>query len=108
MARGITAIWRRHAALPRICFAQPVAFLVLTTEGKLMQTEATAVSTATATQGSGRIFGLLFGLILLAGAGHASLHLVDDLSIVRSHSPTPCILLILLAGVLFIALKDWF
>ena len=67
--------------------------MALTIEGKLMQTEATAVSTGTATQGSGRMFGILFGLILLVGAGYAGLHLVDDLSIVRAHSTTPFILL---------------
>ena len=58
-----------------------------------MQTEATAVSSANSSQGSGRLFGILFSLILLVGAGYAGLHLVDDLSIVRSHSATPFILL---------------
>lgn len=58
-----------------------------------MQTEAAVASTATTTQGSGRVFGIIFGLILLAGAAYAGLHLVDDLSIVRSHSTTPFILL---------------
>jgi PiT family inorganic phosphate transporter len=58
-----------------------------------MQTEAAVTAGASPSQGSGRIFGIIFGLILLVGAGYAGLHLVDDLSIVRSHSSTPFILL---------------
>ncbi|MFK2893257.1 inorganic phosphate transporter [Dyella flagellata] len=58
-----------------------------------MQTDATVVSTATPSQASGRLFGALFGLILLIGGGYAGLHLVDDLSIVRAHSTGPFILL---------------
>jgi inorganic phosphate transporter, PiT family len=57
-----------------------------------MQTEA-AVTAASPSQGSGRIFGIIFGLILLVGAGYAGIHLIDDLSIVRSHSAAPFILL---------------
>jgi inorganic phosphate transporter, PiT family len=58
-----------------------------------MQTEAAVASTASPTQSSGRIFGIIFGLILLVGVGYAAIHLIDDLSIVRSHSATPFILL---------------
>lgn len=58
-----------------------------------MQTEAAIASPATATQGSGRAFGIIFVLILLVGAAYAGLHLVDDLSIVHSRSATPFILL---------------
>jgi inorganic phosphate transporter, PiT family len=58
-----------------------------------MQTEVAVATAASPSQGSGRIFGIIFGLILLVGAGYAGLHLIDDLSIVRSHSATPFILL---------------
>ncbi|HUA81632.1 MAG TPA: inorganic phosphate transporter [Dyella sp.] len=59
-----------------------------------MQTEATVASTATpATQGAGRIFGILFGVILVVGAIYAGMHLISDLSIVRTHSSAPFILL---------------
>ncbi|GLQ92500.1 inorganic phosphate transporter [Dyella acidisoli] len=58
-----------------------------------MQTDAAVASTTTSTQGSGRVFGIIFALILLVGAGYAGLHLIDDLSIVRSHSTAPFILL---------------
>ncbi|RDI97467.1 anion permease [Dyella solisilvae] len=60
-----------------------------------MQTEA-AVATATTTgqsQASGRLFALLFGIILLIGGVYAGLHLVQDLSGVRAHSITPFVLL---------------
>jgi PiT family inorganic phosphate transporter len=72
---------------------QRLAFIELTAKGTLMQTEAAVASTTPSTQGSGRAFGILFGLILLAGGAYAGLHLVDDLSIVRSHSTTPFVLL---------------
>ena len=72
---------------------QRLAFIELTAKGTLMQTEAAVASTTRSTQGSGRAFGILFGLILLAGGAYAGLHLVDDLSIVRSHSTTPFVLL---------------
>jgi len=72
---------------------QRLAFIELTAKGTLMQTEAAVASTTPSTQGSGRAFGILFGLILLAGGAYAGLHLVDDLSIVRSHSATPFVLL---------------
>src|SRR6201996_774426 len=58
-----------------------------------MQTEAAVVSTAPPRQGSGRIFALVFGVILLIGAGYAGLHLVQDLSAVRSQSIAPFLLL---------------
>ena len=58
-----------------------------------MQTEAAVTAAASPSQSSGRVFGIIFGLILLLGAGYAGLHLVDDLSIVRSHSSAPFILL---------------
>ena len=58
-----------------------------------MQTEVAVATAAPPSQGSGRIFGIVFGLILLVGAGYAGLHLIDDLSIVRSHSAGPFILL---------------
>ena len=58
-----------------------------------MQTEVAVATAASPNQGSGRIFAIIFGLILLVGAGYAGLHLVDDLSIVRSHSATPFVLL---------------
>ncbi|WP_243049013.1 inorganic phosphate transporter [Dyella sp. RRB7] len=57
-----------------------------------MQTEA-AVAVTPASQGTGRIFGIIFGLILLIGGGYAALHLVQDLSIVRTHATGPFILL---------------
>ncbi|WP_266182417.1 inorganic phosphate transporter [Dyella humicola] len=58
-----------------------------------MQTEAAAVAVSPRSQGSGRVFALLFGAILLVGAGYAGLHLVDDLSVVKSHATAPFILL---------------
>jgi len=58
-----------------------------------MQTEAAVVSAAPPRPGSGRIFALIFGVILLIGAGYAGLHLVQDLSAVRSHSIAPFLLL---------------
>lgn len=58
-----------------------------------MQTEATVASSATSTQGSGRVFGILFGVILLVGVIYAGVHLISDLSIVRAHSSTPFVLL---------------
>jgi PiT family inorganic phosphate transporter len=58
-----------------------------------MQTEAAVVSTAPARPGSGRLFALIFGVILLIGAGYAGLHLVQDLSAVRSQSLAPFLLL---------------
>ena len=58
-----------------------------------MQTEAAVVSTAPVRQGSGRIFGLIFGVILLIGAGYAGSHLVEDLSTVRVQSLAPFVLL---------------
>ncbi len=58
-----------------------------------MQTEVAVATAASPSQGSGRIFGIIFGLILLVGAAYAGLHLIDDLSIVHSHSATPFILL---------------
>ncbi|WP_430390283.1 inorganic phosphate transporter [Dyella sp. 20L07] len=58
-----------------------------------MQTEAAVAAVTPRTQGSGRIFALVFGVILLIGCGYAGLHLVQDLSIVRSHSTAPFILL---------------
>ncbi|RDS82859.1 anion permease [Dyella monticola] len=58
-----------------------------------MQTEAAVASSTASTQGSGRLFGILFGLILLVGAAYAGTHLIDDLSIVRAHSTAPFILL---------------
>src|ERR1700761_3048493 len=58
-----------------------------------MQTEAAVVSTAPPRQGSGRIFALVFGVILLIGAGYAGLHLVQDLSGVRAQSIAPFLLL---------------
>jgi inorganic phosphate transporter, PiT family len=58
-----------------------------------MQTEVAVESAASPSQGSGRIFGIVFGLVLLVGVGYAAIHLMDDLSIVRVHSATPFILL---------------
>jgi PiT family inorganic phosphate transporter len=58
-----------------------------------MQTEAAVVAVPPRTQGSGRVFAFLFGAILLVGAGYAGLHLVDDLSVVKTHATTPFILL---------------
>jgi PiT family inorganic phosphate transporter len=58
-----------------------------------MQTEAAVVSTAPSRQGSGLIFGVIFGVILLVGAGYAGLHLVQDLSTVHARSLAPFILL---------------
>ncbi|WP_233843625.1 inorganic phosphate transporter [Dyella sp. 2HG41-7] len=58
-----------------------------------MQTEATVASTATSTQGSGRVFGILFCVILMIGAVYAGMHLINDLSIVRTHSAAPFVLL---------------
>ena len=57
-----------------------------------MQTEA-AVATAPSSQGSGRLFALVFGVILLIGGIYAGMHLVQDLSIVRTHATGPFILL---------------
>ena len=59
-----------------------------------MQTEA-AVATAITPQssGTGRIFGIVFAILLVIGAIYAGTHLIDDLSVVRSHSTTPFILL---------------
>ncbi len=58
-----------------------------------MQTEAAVVSTAPARQGSGRIFALIFGIILLVGVGYAGLHLMQDLSTVHVRSIAPFVLL---------------
>jgi inorganic phosphate transporter, PiT family len=59
-----------------------------------MQTEAAVATAASPTgQGSGRIFGIIFALVLLVGAIYAGSHLIDDLSIVRTHSSGPFILL---------------
>ncbi len=58
-----------------------------------MQTEAAVVSTATARPGSGRMFALIFGVILLVGAGYAGLHLMQDLSSIHVQSIAPFILL---------------
>jgi PiT family inorganic phosphate transporter len=58
-----------------------------------MQTEAAVVSSAPAHSGSGRLFTLIFGAILVVGAGYAGLHLVQDLSTVHAHSLAPFILL---------------
>jgi PiT family inorganic phosphate transporter len=58
-----------------------------------MQTEAAVAAASPSSQGSGRTFAIVFGLILLIGGGYAGLHLIDDLSIVRSHSTAPFILL---------------
>ncbi|WP_266156456.1 inorganic phosphate transporter [Dyella silvatica] len=58
-----------------------------------MQTEAAVAAASPSSQGSGKTFAIVFGLILLIGGGYAGLHLIDDLSIVRSHSTAPFILL---------------
>ncbi|MFK2873993.1 inorganic phosphate transporter [Dyella lipolytica] len=58
-----------------------------------MQTEVAVATTTSSNQGSGRIFGIVFGLILVVGAVYAGMHLISDLSIVRSHSAAPFILL---------------
>ena len=58
-----------------------------------MQTEVAVASAASPSQGSGRIFGIVFGVILLIGVGYAAIHLTRDLSIVRTHSATPFVLL---------------
>ncbi|MBE1159039.1 inorganic phosphate transporter [Dyella acidiphila] len=58
-----------------------------------MQTEVAVASAASPSQGSGRIFAIVFGVILLIGVGYAAVHLMNDLSIVRVHSATPFILL---------------
>ena len=57
-----------------------------------MQSEA---ATVVAPQGrnSGRLFAIVFGLILLIGGGYAVQHLMQDLSIVRSGNATPFVLL---------------
>jgi inorganic phosphate transporter, PiT family len=57
-----------------------------------MQTEA-AVAAPPSSQGSGRLFALVFGVILLIGGAYAGMHLVQDLSIVRTHATGPFILL---------------
>ncbi|WP_243041124.1 inorganic phosphate transporter [Dyella sedimenti] len=58
-----------------------------------MQTEAAVVTATDQGQGSGRLFAIVFGVILLIGGAYAGLHLVDDLSVVRSHAIGPFILL---------------
>jgi inorganic phosphate transporter, PiT family len=59
-----------------------------------MQTEVAVATAASPTgQGSGRIFGIIFALVLVVGAVYAGTHLIDDLSIVRAHSTAPFILL---------------
>ena len=59
-----------------------------------MQTEVAVATAASPTsQGSGRIFGIIFALVLLVGAVYAGVHLIEDLSIVRTHSSGPFILL---------------
>jgi PiT family inorganic phosphate transporter len=59
-----------------------------------MQTEvAVATAAAPTNQGSGRLFGIVFALVLLVGAVYAGVHLIEDLSIVRTHSAGPFVLL---------------
>jgi PiT family inorganic phosphate transporter len=58
-----------------------------------MQTEAAVAVATPQTKGSGRIFGMVFAVILLIGGGYAGLHLMDDLSIVHTHAVAPFILL---------------
>ncbi|WP_114241484.1 inorganic phosphate transporter [Dyella sp. C9] len=58
-----------------------------------MQTEAAVVTATRQPQGSGRIFGLLFGVILLVGVSYAGVHLVEDLSTVHARSIAPFVLL---------------
>jgi inorganic phosphate transporter, PiT family len=58
-----------------------------------MQTEAAVVTAARPTQGSGRLFGVLFGIILLIGGAYAAMHLMQDLATVHVHSLAPFILL---------------
>ncbi|WP_267221681.1 inorganic phosphate transporter [Dyella silvae] len=58
-----------------------------------MQTEAAVATPTSGTPSSGRIFGLVFGAILVIGMVYAGMHLVQDLSIVRVHSLGPFVLL---------------
>ena len=58
-----------------------------------MQTEAAVTAVNTPSRGSGWIFAVVFGIVLLVGAIYAGSHLIDDLAIVRTHSTGPFILL---------------
>ena len=58
-----------------------------------MQTEAVVTSPTAQSRSSGRIFAVIFGVVLLIGGIYAASHLIDDLAIVRTHSAGPFILL---------------
>ncbi|HEX7813764.1 inorganic phosphate transporter [Dyella sp.] len=58
-----------------------------------MQTEAAMTAVNAPSRTSGRIFGAVFGLVLLIGGVYAGSHLLDDLAIVHDHSAGPFILL---------------
>ena len=58
-----------------------------------MSSEAAVSAIPLQDKKSGRIFAIIFGVILLIGGGYAALHLMQDLAIVRSSTATPYILL---------------
>lgn len=58
-----------------------------------MQTEAAVATTSAQSQSSGRVFGIVFGVILLVGVGYAAEQLMGDLALVHARSAAPFILL---------------
>ena len=58
-----------------------------------MSSEATVTAISPQDKKSGRMFALVFGVILLIGGSYAVVHLMQDLSIVRTGTAAPYILL---------------
>src|SRR5471030_3007451 len=58
-----------------------------------MSSEAAVSAIAPPDKKSGRIFAIIFGVILLIGGSYAAVHLMQDLAIVRSSTATPYVLL---------------
>jgi len=58
-----------------------------------MSSDAVATAIASPGKSSGRLFAIIFGLILLIGGSYAAVHLMQDLAVVKSGTAAPYILL---------------
>ena len=58
-----------------------------------MSSDAAATAIASPGKSSGRLFAIIFGLILLIGGSYAAVHLMQDLAVVKSGTAAPYILL---------------